>query len=223
MLKHFGTDGVRGVALVSLTETMAYRIGRSVGHMAAEQGKPVLVCEDTRLSSETLKASLLNGLLKSGAIVYDAAVSTTPSVSYLVRLKGFAYGVMISASHNPYEDNGIKVFNGEGEKLEDENEEIIEAYMDQEADDLPISSGQLLSGEPLKEEYLGWLSSKALGHYGNLRVLVDCANGSASVFGPVFFIPNSDSTRLSSIAIPMAKTLTITAARPIYRASARSS
>jgi len=187
MLKHFGTDGVRGVALVSLTETMAYRIGRSVGHMARSQGKPVLVCEDTRLSSETLKTSLLNGLLKSGATVYDAEVSTTPSVSYLVRLKNFSYGVMISASHNPYQDNGIKVFNGAGEKLEDAKEEIIEAYMDKKDDDLPTAPGELLSGETLKEEYLSWLASKAMGHYESLRILVDCANGSASALAPSLY------------------------------------
>jgi len=187
MLKHFGTDGVRGVALVSLTEAMAYRIGRSVGHMARRSGKPVLVCEDTRLSSETLKTSLLNGLLKSGATVYDAEVSTTPSVSYLVRFKRFSYGVMISASHNPFQDNGIKVFNGEGEKLEDEKEEIIEAYMDQKNDDLPTAQGELLSGEPLKEEYLNWLARKAAGDYGNIKVLVDCANGSASTLAPSLY------------------------------------
>ncbi|MCI1244513.1 MAG: phosphoglucosamine mutase [Bacilli bacterium] len=184
MLKHFGTDGVRGVALITLTVKMAYRIGRSLGRMAFLDQKPVLVCEDTRLSGETLKGALIDGLLKSGAVVYDSAVSTTPSVSYLVKAKRFAYGVMISASHNPYGDNGIKVFNGEGEKLADDREGIIEEYMDREADDLPLAPGRLVSGDGLKEEYLAWLASKAQGGYGKARVLVDCANGSASALAP---------------------------------------
>jgi phosphoglucosamine mutase len=184
MLKYFGTDGVRGVAGVSLTEPMAYRIGRSLGALAHEKNEPLLVCEDTRISSEMLKKALIEGLKKSGATIYDASVSTTPSVSYLVRAHHFAYGVMISASHNPFQDNGIKVFNGEGEKLEDSVEEIIEAYMDRAEDDLPILEGKVLSGEALKDEYINWLSSKAEGHYEGLKVLVDCANGSASNLAP---------------------------------------
>lgn len=185
MLKHFGTDGVRGVAFVTLTEEMAYRIGRRLGAMAKEENKPILVADDTRLSSETLKAALIDGLLKSGSFVYDASVSTTPSVSYLVRKNHFAYGVMISASHNPYTDNGIKVFNGEGEKLSDEKEEVIEEYMDRKEDDLPVHPGELHSGDPLKEDYLNWLASKAKGNYpSDFRVLVDCANGSASALAP---------------------------------------
>lgn len=184
MLKYFGTDGVRGVAGKTLTEAMAFRIGRSLGRLADEKKQAVLVCEDTRISSETLKKALIDGLIKSGATVYDASVSTTPSVSYLVRVHHFAYGVMISASHNPYEDNGIKVFNGEGEKLEDAAEEVIEEYMDRQNDDLPILNGTLLSGEDLKEEYLLWLAKKALGGYQGLKVIVDCANGSASGLAP---------------------------------------
>jgi phosphoglucosamine mutase len=187
MLKYFGTDGVRGVAGVSLTEAMSYRIGRALGQFDQKKHLTVLVCEDTRQSSETLKAALIKGLLLSGATVYDIGVSTTPSVSYLVRRHHFAFGVMISASHNPYQDNGIKVFNQEGEKLEDAKEEVIESYMDREADDLPSFQGQLLSGEQLREEYIEWLRSKVVSKSRSLKIVVDCANGSASSVAPELY------------------------------------
>jgi phosphoglucosamine mutase len=115
--KYFGTDGVRGVANETLTAAMAYRIGRYLGQYPAGKKNKVLLCRDTRLSGEMLKSALLAGLLSSGAEVYDEGVSTTPSISYLVVKKHFDFGVMISASHNPFYDNGIKVFNHLGEKL----------------------------------------------------------------------------------------------------------
>jgi phosphoglucosamine mutase len=192
MLKYFGTDGVRGVANETLTAKTAYRIGRYLGQNKSENCKSkILVCQDTRLSSDLLRTALISGLLSSGAIVYDEGISSTPSVSYLVRQEKFDYGVMISASHNPFADNGIKVFNSVGEKLEDEIEEKIEAYMDAKEDYLPLPSGKdlghLYDGSPLKEEYLGWLISKAQGDFSSVKVLFDCANGSTSYLAPKLF------------------------------------
>lgn len=186
-LHHFGTDGVRGVALSELTENMAYRIGRYLGQYPSGKKNKILVAMDTRLSGPILKTALIKGLLASGAIIYDLDVSTTPSVSYLVEKEDFDYGIMISASHNPYSDNGIKVFDASGEKLCDEIEELIEGYMDQKEDDLPLTNGDLFDGEKLKNEYIDWLSSFAPKGIEKAHVIVDCANGSASKIAPVLF------------------------------------
>jgi phosphoglucosamine mutase len=189
--KYFGTDGVRGVANETLTAAMAYRIGRYLGQYPKGKKNKVLLCRDTRLSGEMLKAALLSGLLASGAEVYDEDISTTPSISYLVVKEKFDFGVMISASHNPFYDNGIKVFNRNGEKLESEVEELIEGYMDREKDDLPFPSKQAIghvhNGDYLKIEYINWLAKKATAKYSSLRVLVDCANGSASFVAPLLY------------------------------------
>jgi phosphoglucosamine mutase len=189
--KYFGTDGVRGVANETLTAAMAYRIGRYLGQYPAGKKNKVLLCRDTRLSGEMLKSALLAGLLSSGAEVYDEGVSTTPSISYLVVKKHFDFGVMISASHNPFYDNGIKVFNHLGEKLENEIENKIEEYMDRPQDDLPCPSkedvGHLYDGDSLKQDYIHWLSKKATSDYSSLKVLVDCANGSASYVAPFLY------------------------------------
>ena len=115
MGKYFGTDGARGVAGKQITGALAYRIGRFIGH--GKKNK-ILIARDTRISGKLLADAVGVGATSSGSDVYDIGVSTTPSVSYLVRKHGFDYGVMISASHNPYYDNGIKVFNAEGEKIE---------------------------------------------------------------------------------------------------------
>jgi len=189
--KYFGTDGVRGVANVTLTAEMAYRIGRYLGQYPAGKKNNILLCRDTRLSGEMLKSALLAGLLASGADVYDEGVSTTPSISYLVEKEHFDFGVMISASHNPFADNGIKVFNRFGEKLENEIENLIEGYMDRPDDDLPCPSadkiGRLHDGDYLKKDYIDWLAKKATADYSSLKVLVDCANGSASFVAPSLY------------------------------------
>jgi phosphoglucosamine mutase len=189
--KYFGTDGVRGVANETLTAAMAYRIGRYLGQYPNGKKNKVLLCRDTRLSGEMLKSALLAGLLASGAEVYDEDISTTPSISYLVVKEKFDFGVMISASHNPFYDNGIKVFNRYGEKLESEVEELIEGYMDRKEDDLPFPSkdaiGHVHEGDSLKKEYIDWLAKKATAKYDSLHVLVDCANGSASYVAPLLY------------------------------------
>jgi phosphoglucosamine mutase len=191
MLKYFGTDGVRGLANEDLTAAMAYRIGRCLGQYPLKKKNRILVCRDTRASGEMLSAALVCGLLASGAEVYDEGISTTPSVSYLVIAEKFDFGVMISASHNPFADNGIKIFNNEGEKLEEAIEKGIEEYMDKAADDLPLFSGEAIGrfhdGDFLKKKYLAWLVGKKEGDYQKLHVLVDCANGSASSIAPKLY------------------------------------
>lgn len=191
MLKHFGTDGVRGVANRTLTAEMAYRIGRCLGQYPSGKKNKVLLCRDTRISGDMLLMAVVSGLLASGSDVYDEGISTTPSISYLVKKDHFDFGVMISASHNPYPDNGIKIFNAEGEKLEDSIEEVIEAYMDRSSDDLPRPEdgkiGRYHDGESLKNEYISWLSKKAAGKYSGVKVLVDCANGSATYVAPLLY------------------------------------
>jgi phosphoglucosamine mutase len=191
MGKYFGTDGVRGVANETLTAAMAYRIGRCLGQYPNGKKNKILLCRDTRLSSDLLASALVSGLLASGSEVYDEGVCTTPSVSYLVRADHFDFGVMISASHNPFSDNGIKVFNREGEKLEAGIEGTIEEYMDRPADDLPLPQGAALGhlhdGAALREKYIAWLVSKNTADPHGLKVVVDCANGSASALAPKLY------------------------------------
>lgn len=191
MGKYFGTDGVRGESNLSLTVDMAYRIGRYLGQYPNGKKNRILVCRDTRLSGGMLLAALTAGLTSSGSDVFDEGVSTTPSVSYLVRRDKFDFGVMISASHNVFSDNGIKVFNREGEKLEETIELEIESYMDSKDDYLPAKVkgeiGQLIGGESLKREYITWLEGKADKDYSGLKVIVDTANGSASYVAPTLY------------------------------------
>jgi phosphoglucosamine mutase len=191
MGKYFGTDGVRGIANKSLTAVMAYRIGRFLGQYPNHHKNKILLCRDTRLSGDVLLHSVIAGVLASGSDVYDEGVSTTPSISFLVEKEHFDFGVMISASHNPFIDNGIKVFNNEGEKLDDAIESLIEAYMDKPEDDLPLPEGDQVGryhdGENLKKEYIAWLAKKATARFDGLRVLVDCANGSATFVAPELY------------------------------------
>lgn len=185
MGKYFGTDGFRGEANVDLTVTHAYRVGRYLGyHYGKEHKARVVIGKDTRRSSYMFEYSLVAGLTASGADVYLLHVTSTPSVSYVVRTEGFDCGIMISASHNPYYDNGIKVINGSGFKLEAEVEEQIEAYLDRPEDDLPLAKrehiGRTTDYVLGRNRYLGYLISLATRSFQGVRVGLDCANGSAS-------------------------------------------
>src|SRR5690554_3133741 len=144
MGKYFGTDGVRGVANQELTPELAYRIGRCGGYVLTRQAeKPtVLIGMDTRISGPMLEAALTAGLLSIGAHVVRLGVVTTPCVAYLTRVMKADAGVMISASHNPVEDNGIKFFGSDGFKLSDQTELDIETLMDREIDELPRPIGE---------------------------------------------------------------------------------
>jgi len=144
MGKYFGTDGVRGVANTELTPELAFRLGRFGGYVLTKSSKEkpkVLVGRDTRISGEMLEHALAAGLLSVGAEVMRLGVISTPGVSYLTRVMSAEAGVMISASHNPMADNGIKFFGSDGFKLSDDQEAEIEALLDAETDDLPRPTG----------------------------------------------------------------------------------
>ena len=186
MGKYFGTDGVRGEANVELTPEMAFKLGRFGGYVLSqhELGTPkVYVGRDTRISGQMLASSLISGLLSVGIEVYDLGVIATPGVAYLVKKDGASAGVMISASHNPALDNGIKFFGGDGSKLEDEKELEIEALIDAEEDTLPRPSAQGLGMlhdyiEGVRK-YQAFLKTTAEGNFEGYKVVLDTANGAA--------------------------------------------
>ena len=195
MGKYFGTDGFRGEANVTLTVEDAYKVGRFLGWDYGQKTKAdrcrVVIGKDTRRSSYMFEYSLVSGLTASGADVYLLHVTTTPSVSYVVRTEEFDCGIMISASHNPYYDNGIKVINGRGEKLEEETIEKIESYLDGEMGEIPFAKrdaiGRTVDYAAGRNRYIGYLISLATRSFKNMRVGLDCANGSASAIAKNVF------------------------------------
>ena len=195
MGKYFGTDGFRGEANVTLTVEDAYKVGRFLGWYYGQKTKEdrcrVVIGKDTRRSSYMFEYSLVSGLTASGADVYLLHVTTTPSVSYVVRTEEFDCGIMISASHNPYYDNGIKVINGRGEKLEEETIEKIESYLDGEMGEIPFAKrdaiGRTVDYAAGRNRYIGYLISLATRSFKNMRIGLDCANGSASAIAKNVF------------------------------------
>ena len=195
MGKYFGTDGFRGEANVTLTVEDAYKVGRFLGWYYGQKTKAdrcrIVIGKDTRRSSYMFEYSLVSGLTASGADVYLLHVTTTPSVSYVVRTEEFDCGIMISASHNPYYDNGIKVINGRGEKLEEETIEKIESYLDGEMGEIPFAKrdaiGRTVDYAAGRNRYIGYLISLATRSFKNMRVGLDCANGSASAIAKNVF------------------------------------
>lgn len=195
MGKYFGTDGFRGEANVGLTVEHAYKVGRYLGYYYGrnhENGKAsIVIGKDTRRSSYMFEYSLVAGLTASGADVYLMHVTPTPSVSYIVRLDEFDCGIMISASHNPYYDNGIKVINGQGYKLEADVEAEIEAYIDGELPEIPFAKreqiGKTVDYAMGRNRYIGYLMTLATRSYKNKRVGLDCANGASSTVAKAVF------------------------------------
>ena len=195
MGKYFGTDGFRGEANVNLTVEHAYKVGRFLGWYygldAPDERCRVVIGKDTRRSSYMFEYSLVAGLTASGADVYLLHVTTTPSVSYVVRTEGFQCGIMISASHNPYYDNGIKVINGKGEKLEESVIEKIEAYLDGAMGEIPLAKkdaiGRTVDFAAGRNRYIGYLICIATRSFKNMKVALDCANGSASAIAKNVF------------------------------------
>jgi len=197
--KYFGTDGFRGEANVNLTAEHAFKIGRFLGwyYSNAISGcrKPnhktrIVIGKDTRRSSYMFEYAIVAGLTSSGADAYMLHVTTTPSVSYVVRQDQFDCGIMISASHNPFYDNGIKLINSAGEKMDDYTLALIEEYIDGnfknldiDGDDLPLASrekiGRTVDYVAGRNRYVGYLISIAANSYRNLSVALDCANGSS--------------------------------------------
>jgi phosphoglucosamine mutase len=185
MGKYFGTDGFRGEANVNLTVEHAYKVGRFLGYYYGKKHKAnIVIGKDTRRSSYMFEYALVAGLTASGADAYLLHVTTTPSVSYVVRSEGFDCGIMISASHNPYYDNGIKVINGGGYKLEADVEALIEEYIDSKVDTLPLATkeniGRTVDYYIGRNRYVGYLISLATRSFKDMRVGLDLSNGSAT-------------------------------------------
>ena len=185
MGKYFGTDGFRGEANVGLTVEHAYQVGRFLGwYYGKEHRAQIVIGKDTRRSSYMFEYSLAAGLTASGADAYLLHVTTTPSVSYVVRTEQFDCGIMISASHNPFYDNGIKIIAGSGRKMDAAVEAQIEAYIDEGVPEIPFALreniGRTIDFAAGRNRYIGHLISIPTRSFKNMRVGLDCANGSAS-------------------------------------------
>ena len=185
MGKYFGTDGFRGEANVVLTVEHAFKVGRYLGWYYGQEHKArIVIGKDTRRSSYMFENALAAGLTASGADAYLLHVTTTPSVSYVVRTEDFDCGIMISASHNPYYDNGIKVINSKGQKLEAEVEAKVEAYIDGESGEIPLAKkeaiGRTVDYAAGRNRYIGHLISLATRSFKDVKVGLDCSNGSSS-------------------------------------------
>ena len=194
MGKYFGTDGFRGEANVDLDPVHAFKIGRYLGwYYSNVQGRParVVIGKDTRRSSYMFEHALSAGLVASGADAYLLHVTTTPCVSYITRQDHFDCGVMISASHNPYYDNGIKLINGDGEKMDDELQDAIEKYIDGEVEELPYASrsaiGRTVDYYSGRNRYIGYLTHIPSVPFENKKIGLDCANGSTWMIGSAVF------------------------------------
>lgn len=205
--KYFGTDGFRGEANVNLTSMQAYKVGRFLGwyYSSPLSGctkpgyKPrIVIGKDTRRSSYMLEYSIVAGITASGADAYMLHVTTTPSISYVTRQDEFDCGIMITASHNPFYDNGIKVINKYGEKLDDQTTALIEAYIDGNLSvlgvqdkDLPLARrdriGRIIDHVSGRNRYVGYLISVASNSYKNLRIGLDCANGASWMIAKAVF------------------------------------
>ncbi len=205
--KYFGTDGFRGEANCSLTSMQAYRVGRFLGWYygseLADCVKPgyqprIVIGKDTRRSSYMLEYSIVAGITASGADAYMLHVTTTPSVSYVTRQDEFDCGIMITASHNPFYDNGIKIINQFGEKLDDITTALIEAYIDGDLDALGIEGedipwakrdkiGKIVDYMSGRNRYVGYLISVASNSYKNLKIGLDCANGASWMIAKAVF------------------------------------
>ncbi|WP_308856990.1 phosphoglucosamine mutase [uncultured Oscillibacter sp.] len=194
MGKLFGTDGIRGVVGENLTADMAFRVGQAVATVLKEDkgSRPtVVIGKDTRVSSDMLESALVAGICSVGGDVKPVGTIPTPAVAYLaVREKADA-GIVISASHNPYEHNGIKVFNGEGYKLSDAVEERIEAHILSDAPMAQVTRGDIgrchHGSEALREEYIDFVASTIESDLSGLKILCDCANGASSTTAPALF------------------------------------
>lgn len=194
MGKYFGTDGIRGIANLELTPELAFQIGRFGGYVLTKQsdGKPkVLIGRDTRISGYMLEGALIAGLLSIGAEVMRLGVVSTPAVAYLTKALNAQAGIMISASHNPVEDNGIKIFGSDGFKLLDEQEEEIEKLLELEKDDLPRPIGKDLGVVndyfEGSQKYLQYLKQTVDVDFSGLTIALDCAHGATSSLAPYLF------------------------------------
>ena len=195
MGKYFGTDGFRGEANVNLTVDHAFKVGRFLGWYYGrdkEDGKAkIVIGKDTRRSSYMFEYSLVAGFTASGADVYLLHVTTTPSVSYIARTEDFDCGIMISASHNPFYDNGIKLINSKGEKMREDVISEIEKYLDGEPENIPYATkeniGCTVDHTAGRNRYMGYLMSLAIYSFKGMRIGLDAANGSAWTLAKAVF------------------------------------
>lgn len=195
MGKYFGTDGFRGEANVTLTVDHAFKVGRFLGWYYGknhENGKAkIVIGKDTRRSSYMFEYSLVAGLTASGADAYLLHVTTTPSVSYVARTEDFDFGIMISASHNPFYDNGIKLINAAGEKMKEDVIAEIEKYLDGELGEIPYATreniGCTVDYTAGRNRYMGYLMSLAIYSFKGIRVGLDASNGSAWTLAKAVF------------------------------------
>ena len=196
MGKYFGTDGFRGEANVTLTADHAYKVGFFLGWyynrepVDGERAR-IVIGKDTRRSSYMLEFALAAGITAAGADVYLMRVTTTPSVAYIAKVDSFDCGIMISASHNPYYDNGIKLINSQGEKMDQETIDKIEAFLDGQGPDIPVATrdniGAAYDYDSGRHRYIAYLISLAMYSFRGKRVGLDCANGAAWSIAKVVF------------------------------------
>lgn len=192
MGRYFGTDGFRGEANVTLNVEHAYKVGRFLGwYFGREHKARIVIGKDTRRSSYMFEYALASGLTASGADAYLLHVTTTPSVSYVVRTEEFDCGIMISASHNPFYDNGIKIINGAGMKLDAQIEAKIEDYIDGCGEEIPFATreeiGKTVDFAAGRNRYIGYLISLATRSFKDKTIALDCSNGSASAIAKNVF------------------------------------
>ncbi|MEG0013933.1 MAG: phosphoglucosamine mutase [Cellulosilyticaceae bacterium] len=192
MGKLFGTDGVRGVANSELTGELAFHVGQAGAYVLTKETKKqpkILVARDTRISGTMLESALVAGICSVGAKAICIGVVPTPAVAYLIKELGADAGVMISASHNPLEFNGIKFFNNEGYKLRDELEEEIENIIVSRPDSIPLPTGENVgtweANNTAIEKYIEYVCDTIPGDLKGIKVLIDCANGAASEVAPI--------------------------------------
>jgi len=193
MGKYFGTDGIRGVANLELRPELVFKLGRAVGYLILKEKREakVLIGRDTRISGELLEKALVAGLLSVGIDVILVGIISTPGVAYLTRTENVGAGIMISASHNPVEDNGIKIFAHDGYKLTDSEEEEIEALLEAKEDLLPRPIGEQVGrvkdDQNLIDKYRNFLKKTTSYPFAGLKIVIDAANGSASRIAPQIF------------------------------------
>ena len=193
MARLFGTDGVRGLANTDLTPEMAYKLGRAATFIfGCESDKPtIIIGRDTRISGTMLEAALAAGICSAGGDAVLVGVAPTPAISYLVREQGVDAGVVISASHNHYADNGIKFFAGTGYKLPDAIEDKLAALVTNANDDMPRPTGdkvgRIINQHELVQRYIDFIAQKIDGNFKGMKAVMDCSNGASAEFAPELF------------------------------------
>lgn len=192
MRKYFGTDGIRGIAGESLTADLSFKVGKALGKLLTEKKEhpKVIIGRDTRISCDMLEQALAAGLTSTGVNVMTVGTIPTPAIAYLTKTIETDSGIMISASHNPYQDNGIKIFGPDGFKLTDEQELHIEQLIDN-SDKIKNASfdkiGKLYSGSELSQKYIQHIKQSISGDLSGIKIALDCANGATTGIAPFIF------------------------------------